>query len=150
MKVYIKIIYQTQWYNQHLEHIPNPLYLGVTLDRTLSYKEHIHKLKCKTSARNNILRKLSNTKWGAKPATIKTTSLALSYSTAEYACPVWKRSTHVSKLGPALNEASRSITGCMRPVMEAFLLPTVNNHLLSSADQHGFRPAHSTTSVCYN
>ena len=42
------------WYNKHLEHIPNPVYMGVTLVRTLSYKEHIHKLKCKTSARNNI------------------------------------------------------------------------------------------------
>ena len=30
------------WYNKHLEHIPNPVYLGVTLDRTLSYKGHIH------------------------------------------------------------------------------------------------------------
>ena len=49
------------WYNKHLEHIPNPVYLAVTLDRTLSYKEHRHKLKCKTSARNNILRELSNT-----------------------------------------------------------------------------------------
>ena len=71
------------WYNKHLEHIPNPVYLQVTLDRTRSYKEHIHKLKCETSARGNILRKLSNTKWGAKPATIKTTALALCCSTAE-------------------------------------------------------------------
>ena len=60
------------------------------------------KLKCKTSARNSILRKPSNTKWGAKPATITTTALALCYSTAEYVCPVWERSTHVSKLDPAL------------------------------------------------
>ena len=29
------------WYNKHFKHIPNPVYLGVTLDRTLSYKEHI-------------------------------------------------------------------------------------------------------------
>ena len=36
-------------------------------------------MKCKTSARNNILRKLSNTKWGAKPATIITTALVLYY-----------------------------------------------------------------------
>ena len=57
------------WYNKHLEHITNTVYLGVTLDIILRYKEHIHKLKCKTSARNNILRKLSNTKCGAKPAT---------------------------------------------------------------------------------
>ena len=46
------------WYNKHLELILKPIYLGVILDRTLSYKEHIHNLKCKTSARNNILKKL--------------------------------------------------------------------------------------------
>ena len=51
------------WYNNQLEHVPNHVYLGVILDRTLSYKEHTHKLKCKTSSRNNIFRKLSNTKW---------------------------------------------------------------------------------------
>ena len=76
------------WYSKYFEYILNPVYLRVTLGRTMIYKEHIHKLKCKTSARNNILRKLSNTRWGAKPATIKTAVLALCYSTAEYMCPV--------------------------------------------------------------
>ena len=32
-------------------------------------------------------------------------------------------------------------------VMETLLLPTINNHLLPSADQHGFRPGHSTPSA---
>ena len=32
-------------------------------------------------------------------------------------------------------------------VMEALLLPTVNSHLLPFADQHGFRPGHSTSSA---
>ena len=89
--------------------------VGVTFDRALCYKERIHKMKCKTSARNNILRKLSNRKWGAKPATIKTTVIALCYSTAEYACPVWERLKHESKLDPALNEACRFITRGLRP-----------------------------------
>ena len=31
--------------------------------------------------------------------------------------------------------------------MESLLFPTVNNHLLPSADQHGFRHGHSTTSA---
>ena len=75
----------------------------------------IHKLKCKTSARNNIFMKLSNTKWGAKPPTIKTIYFALCYSTAEYACPVWEGSTHISNLDSALDKACRSITGCLRP-----------------------------------
>ena len=73
------------------------------------------KVKGKTAARNNILKKLSNTKWGTSPSTIKTTALALSYSTAEYACPVWERSTHAEKIDPVLNEACRLITGCLKP-----------------------------------
>ena len=80
------------------------------------YKEHIHKLKCKTSAQNNILTKLSNRKLGSKPATIKTTALTHCYSMAEYAYHVLERSTHVSKLDPALNEACRSKTRCLRPI----------------------------------
>ena len=32
-------------------------------------------------------------------------------------------------------------------VMEELLLPTINNHLLPSADQHSFRPGHPTTSA---
>ena len=63
-----------------LEHTPTPVYLGVILDRTLSYSSHVAKVKAKTEARNNILKKLSNTKWGASPSTINynsTSSLLL-------------------------------------------------------------------------
>ena len=47
-----------------LKNIPHPKYLGVTLDRRLSYKQHIHKTKIKVATRNNLLRKLSSFKWG--------------------------------------------------------------------------------------
>ena len=83
----------------------NPLFICCTLNSVC----------LKTSARNNILKKLSNTKWGTSPSTIKTTALALSYSTAEYTCPVWERSTHAEKIDPVLNEACRLITGCLKP-----------------------------------
>ena len=103
------------WCGKKLEHSTSPIYLGVTLDRTLSYSTHITKVKAKTAARNNVLRKLANSKWGTHPSTIKTTALALYYSTAEYACPVWKRSAHAHKLDPVLNDACRAITGCLQP-----------------------------------
>ena len=78
----------------------------------------------KVATRNNLLKKLSNSKWGCNASTIRTTALALSYSAAEYACPVWARSPHASKLDPELNDACRSITGCLRPtnVEELYLL----------------------------
>ena len=54
-----------EWNKTELENTPHPKYLGVTLDRTLSYKEHIHNTKTKVATRNNLQRKLSNSKWGA-------------------------------------------------------------------------------------
>ena len=67
---------------------PHPKYLGVTLDRTLGNKQHIHSTKITVATRNNVLRKLSNPKWGGNANTIRTTALPLSYSVAESAAPV--------------------------------------------------------------
>ena len=77
------------WDGIRLEHHQHPVYLGVTLDRTLSYKEHIQKTRAKVSTRNSLLRQLTNSKWGAHPSTLRTTTLALCFSIAEYACPAW-------------------------------------------------------------
>ena len=46
------------WNGVNLTHCNLPVYLGVTLDRTLSYKAHIEKTKKKVGTRNNIIRKL--------------------------------------------------------------------------------------------
>ena len=73
-----------------------------------------HRSKAKTAARNNVLKKLSISKWGANPATIKTIALALSYSTTEYACPVWERSAHAHKVNSVLNDECRSIAECLQ------------------------------------
>ena len=113
------------WSGTPLEYHPNPLYLGVQLDRTLSYRSHILSTKAKVNTRNNILRKLTNSKWGCTPHTLRASTLALCYTAAEYACPVWSRSVHASKLDPALNNACRTITGCLKPTN------TSNLHLLA-------------------
>ena len=107
-----------------LENTPHPKYLGVTLDRTLSYKERIHNTKIKVANRNNLLRKLSNLKWGANASTIRTTALSLCYSVAEYATPVWARSSHAQKLNLELNSTCRAVTGFLRPsnVKDLYLL----------------------------
>ena len=58
-------------------HPPPPKYLGVTLDRTLSYKEHMHNTKMKVATRNNLLRKLSNSKMGSKHKYHKNNSIGI-------------------------------------------------------------------------
>ena len=89
--------------------------MGFIIDRSLSNSIHIAKVKARTNTRNNVRKKLSNSKWDANLSTIRTTALALNYSTAEYACPLWQRSAHVHKVNPVLNHACRSITGCLPP-----------------------------------
>ena len=97
-----------------LENTDTPKYLGVTLDRTLSYKTHIHTTKMKVATRNHLLKKLAKSRWGTNAMTIRTTALALCYSTAEYAAPVWERLAYAHLLNPELNQSCRAIPGCLK------------------------------------
>ena len=131
------------WSGSPLEHCNNPVYLGVTLDRCLTYKTHVEKTKAKVCARNNIISKLTGTKWGASPATLRSSALALCYSTAEYACPAWERSTHAKKIDPALNATCRLITGCLRPtptdslyILSGIAPPEIRRTAASSRERH--------------
>ena len=78
---------------QQLRHDHNPVYLGVTLDRTLSYRQHLTKIARKLQSRNNLPMKLAGSSWGANANIVRSSVLALCYSVAEYCCPVWQRST---------------------------------------------------------
>ena len=80
----------------------------MTLDRTLSYKEHIQNTKMKVATHNNLLKKLANSKWETNASTITTTALALCYSIAGYAAPILARSTYADILDSELNKACRA------------------------------------------
>ena len=49
-----------------LPHQIHPTYLGVKLDRQLTYRQHLEGLRSKVSARNSLIRWLVGTSWGAK------------------------------------------------------------------------------------
>ena len=133
---------------QALKHEPKPVYLGVTLDRTLSYKEHLQCTSAKLKTRNNLLAKLAGSKWGACASTLRSSALALCYSVAEYCCPVWSRSSYVSKVDVQLNQSMRIITGCTKatavdwlPVLANIAPPGIRRkvatcNLLSKALNH--------------
>ena len=72
--------------------------------------------KAETVVRNSILKNLANTNWGTDARTIRTTALAMCFfSSAEYASPVWSRSSHASNIDSVLNTACRAISKCLRP-----------------------------------
>ena len=92
----------------------NPKYLGVTLDRQLTYHKHLEGCANKINKRNGIIKKLTRTAWGAPQTILRTSTLALCYSVAEYCAPVWTRSSHTNLVDKKLREAMRTIGGCLK------------------------------------
>ena len=85
------------------------------LDQQLIYKQLTDALCAKLTFQNNLLRCLAGSFWGASTNTLRTSALALVYSTAEYATPVWCQSTYSRKIDATLNDTMRIVTGCLRP-----------------------------------
>ncbi|UYV60966.1 hypothetical protein LAZ67_1002937 [Cordylochernes scorpioides] len=101
--------------DSQITHSEHPKYLGIHLDRTLTFKTHLTKLKGKLSSRNNILHKLAGSSWGSDANTLRTSALALIFSTAEYCAPVWEGSCHTKLIDTQLNSTLRIITGVCQP-----------------------------------
>ena len=110
-----------------------PAYLGVKLDRSLTFRHHLVALRKKLSSRVTLLRRLVGSGWGAGAKTLRIATLSLMYSTAEYCAPVWCRSAHTRLIDSVLNDALRIVTGCLRPT------PTDHLPVLSGIQPAGIR-----------
>ena len=103
-----------------------PTYLGMTLDRTLSYREHLTKIAGKLKNRNNLFMKQTSSTWGASANTLRSSALALCYSAAEYCAPVWSRSAHTSRVAVQLNSTMQLISGTLSSTLLPWL-PVLSN-----------------------
>ena len=113
---------------QYLKHDLHPVYLGVTLDRTLSYQQHLTKVAHKVKSRNNLLTKLAGSSWDANANTLRSSVLALCYSVAEYCCPVWARSAHTDLVDVQLNSMMCLITGTLHSLCTIVLATSSCKH----------------------
>jgi len=81
--------FKVKYNNETLPFCSEPKYLGVTLDRSLRYRQHLESLRKKLTSRVALLRRLAASGRGAGATTLRTATLALVHSTAEYCAPVW-------------------------------------------------------------
>jgi hypothetical protein len=103
-----------------------PRYLGIKLNRTLTFRQHLETTKNKIKSRNNIICKLAGTSWGCSAGILRTTVLSLVYSVAEYCAPVWARSAHCNKIDVQLSTAMRIVTGTVKSTPTQWL-PVLSN-----------------------
>ena len=122
---------------------PTPTYLGVKLDRSLTFRHHLVALCKKLSSHVTLLRRLVGSGWSAGAKTLRTATLSLVYSTAEYCAPVWCRSAHTCLIDSVLNDALRIVTGCLHPT------PTDHLPVLSGIQPAELRRMGATLFLAY-
>ena len=122
---------------------PTPTYLGVKLNRSLTYRHHLVALRKKISSRITLLRRLVGSGWGAGAKTLRIATLSLVYSTTEYCAPVWCRNAHTRLIDSVLNDTLCIVTGCLRPT------PTDHLPVLSGIHPAELRRMGTTLSLAY-
>ena len=101
--------------NEFLSFCSEPKNLGVTLDRSLTYRRHLKSLRKKLTSHVALLRRLAGSGWGAGATTLRTATLVLVHSTAEYCALVWCLCAQTHLIDSVINDASRIVTGYRRP-----------------------------------
>ena len=121
---------------KRLPFCPVPTYLGVKLDRSLTFRHHLEALRKKLITRVALMRRLAGSGWGSGAKTLRTAALSLVYSTAEYCA-------HTRLIHSVLNDALRIVTGCLRPT------PTDYLPILEGIQPAELRRLEATLSLAY-
>ncbi|KAL5263755.1 hypothetical protein ACHWQZ_G004972 [Mnemiopsis leidyi] len=119
---------------------PNPKFLGVHLDRTLSFANHVKYVTDKVKSRNRMLASLSTKQWGWKKRPMKRVFTTMQRSVMDYAAAAWQpwlSKSQFQKLETAQNSALRIITGqySSTPV-EALRLETGIDSYATTSKRH--------------
>ena len=104
---------------------PKPTFLGVTLDRSLSFVPHIHSLKAKFFPRLKALRSIASATWGPSKESLCHLYKSFLRTILCYASPGWFPFISPSSLLPLERlhrSACRVITGCLSSSPVSLLL----------------------------
>ena len=93
-----------------------PTYLGVTFDKTQTWKPHIQASEAKAKRRIALMRKLTGSSWGANQKTLRTVYESTVRPHLEYGSTAWSTATKTSlqTVDKVQNQALRIMTGAMK------------------------------------
>lgn len=107
--------------NHNIMNKEHPKYLGVNLDRSLTFRQHLEDIKNKIKTKIKIIQKLAGTSWGADTMVRRNSAIAFVYSVAEYCASVLARSVHCTKVNTQLNQVMQIISGTTKPTQTLWL-----------------------------
>ena len=125
------------------EEIPyseNPKFLRVTYDKQLIFTEHANNVAKSAKSKSRALVHLAGTDWGYDKATLRSTYLAISRTTMDYAGAAWQpwfSKTSFEKVESAQRFAGRIITGHLKTTPnECILLDTNLTSMVTKCRQN--------------
>ena len=112
-------------------------YLGVKLDRRLTWTNHLNTMESKAIKKMAILKKLAGTQWGANSRILTQVFTGTVRPHLEYASPSWSTAakTNTARLSKVQNAALRIITGGMRTTPITAMEKTAGLHSLEERRQ---------------
>ena len=102
--------------NQQIPQEETPTYLGIKLDKKLTWKPHIQETEKNATRRLSLMKKLAGTKWGANSKTLKTVYTGNVRPVMEYGAAAWATAakSNTSRLARLQNVGMRLITGGLK------------------------------------
>ena len=116
LKIYDGYMSQTIKLWATLKKDPNPVYLGVQLDRQMNLQKHISNTKRKAMKRLNLVKRLASSTWGSDKNTLRNLYLGYVRSALDYNISLQNISSKSNKesLDKVQNQALRFICGGMK------------------------------------
>lgn len=121
--------FQVTYNNDPISIVDSHKFLGVIIDKNLTFESHIKHIMKNSLNGLNILRCLAGVSWGADPKVLSMLYKSIVRSHFDYSCLAYLDSSHVNKLNLVQNKALRVILGamCSTPIrameVEAAILP---------------------------
>lgn len=99
-----------------VEVVKSHKYLGITIDRFLSFGEHVRTVRRKIDERLKMLKIISSVRHGGHPQTMNMLFTALIRNYVEYGCSIINNACRTNKhtLQVAINSCLRKVTGCSK------------------------------------